>query len=61
MINPVYAARRISYELYERRHREPWLAQGAIAFIDAQFSRNGRGLEWGSGRSTQWFAARLAI
>jgi len=61
MINPVYAARRIAYKLYERRHRdEPWLAQGAIAFIDLQLSSDDHGLEWGSGRSTQWFAARLA-
>lgn len=57
---PVYVSRRLAYKLYERRHPdEPWLAQGAVAFLDRELPREGRGLEWGSGRSTAWFAARL--
>ena len=58
---PVYVARRLAYKAYERRHPdEPWLAQGAVRFLDRELPRDGRGLEWGSGRSTAWFAARLA-
>lgn len=61
MLSPIYAARRVLYKLYELRHPdEPWLAQGAIGFLDAALPREGRGLEWGSGRSTRWFATRLA-
>jgi predicted O-methyltransferase YrrM len=60
-INPVYAARRVLYQAYRRRHPdEPWLAQKAIGFLDDALPRDGRGLEWGSGRSTSWFGARLA-
>ncbi|HVO55185.1 MAG TPA: hypothetical protein VMT37_12315 [Solirubrobacterales bacterium] len=58
---PVYVSRRIAYKLYERRHPdEPWLAQGAVRFFDRELPRDGAGFEWGSGRSTAWFAARLA-
>jgi hypothetical protein len=57
---PIYVARRLAYKLYERRHPdEPWLAQGAIRFLNQALPRDGVGLEWGSGRSTQWFGSRL--
>jgi hypothetical protein len=56
-----YAARRIAYKIYELRNPdEPWLAPAAIAFLDRELPREGTGLEWGSGRSTQWFGRRLA-
>jgi hypothetical protein len=58
---PIYLAKRLAYKLYERRHPdEPWISQGAVKFLDAELPRNGVGLEWGSGRSTQWFSKRLA-
>lgn len=58
--NPVWVARRLAYKLYEHRHpEEPWLAQGTIAWLDEHLPREGVGIEWGSGRSTQWFARRL--
>jgi hypothetical protein len=61
MLNPVYAARRVLYKAYELRHPdEPWIAQGAIGFLESLLPEGGRGLEWGSGRSTRWFGARLA-
>jgi hypothetical protein len=57
---PVYTTRRTAYKLYEWQHPDdPWLAQGAIEFLDAELPRDGAGLEWGSGRSTSWFARRL--
>jgi hypothetical protein len=58
---PVWTMRRASYKLYEVRHPdEPWMAQGAVRFCDQNLRRDQIGLEWGSGRSTKWFAQRLA-
>jgi hypothetical protein len=60
MHSPVYLSRRGAYKLYELRHPdEPWLAQGAVRYLESVLPRDGCGLEWGSGRSTQWFGARL--
>lgn len=58
--HPFRFLRRIWYFVYERTHgTEPFLAPGAIRFLDSALPRDGVGLEWGSGRSTQWFAKRL--
>lgn len=57
---PITAVRRVSYKLYELTHPdEPWIAQGAIRFCEASLTREMAGFEWGSGRSTAWFAQRL--
>jgi len=57
---PAYLVRRIAYEIYRWRHpKEPWLAQGAIRFLDAHLNREMIGFEWGSGRSTAWLGHRL--
>jgi hypothetical protein len=57
---PVHTLRLVSYKLYEMRHPdEPWISQGAIRFCDAHLKRDQAGLEWGSGRSTKWYAERL--
>jgi len=46
--------------MYERLHPErPWLTPAANAYLDALIRPSDRGLEWGSGRSTLWFARRL--
>ncbi|MDX6500276.1 MAG: hypothetical protein QOG23_3536 [Blastocatellia bacterium] len=61
IMHPIGLTRRIWYFFYERAHpTEPFLAPAAIRFLDAALPRDGIGLEWGSGRSTQWFASRLA-
>lgn len=58
---PAYALRRIWYKLYEATHPdEPWIAQGAVQFCASHLTPPMRGFEWGSGRSTAWFATRLA-
>lgn len=60
LVHPLGLARRIWYFIYERRHpEEPFVAPAAIRFLDAALPRGGIGLEWGSGRSTRWFARRL--
>jgi predicted O-methyltransferase YrrM len=58
--HPILFGRRVWHFFYEKRHSdEPFLAPAAVRFLDAALPREGTGLEWGSGRSTQWFAARL--
>jgi hypothetical protein len=47
--------------LYNRLHPgEPWISAGAIAFCRTHLRPDMRGLEWGSGRSTAWYARRVA-
>jgi hypothetical protein len=59
--HPFGVPRRLWYFVYEKRHpKEPFLAPSALRFLDSVLPRQGVGLEWGSGRSTQWFAHRLA-
>ncbi len=51
---------RLVSELYKRRHPgEPWISEKAVRFCEARLNTGMRGLEWGSGRSTAWFARRL--
>lgn len=45
---------------YERKNPEaPWLTATMIEFLDCWLSSNDVGLEFGSGRSTVWFASRV--
>lgn len=58
--HPVVLVARVRSGWYHRRHKGmPWLAPGAIAFCEANLTREMAGLEWGSGRSTAWFGRRL--
>jgi hypothetical protein len=51
---------RLRYWWWERHNRDkPWLTRGAIEFCEQHLTRQMRGLEFGSGRSTAWFARRL--
>lgn len=55
-----YLWNRLKDKLYQRLHpREPWLTPAAIKVLKATLTREMRGLEFGSGRSTAWFAGRL--
>jgi hypothetical protein len=46
--------------LHEIRHPgEPWIAPDAVRFCERQLRPDMRGFEWGSGRSTIWFARKL--
>jgi hypothetical protein len=57
---PVFLVRRIAYEFYQFRHsEEPWISQGAVRFCDIALKSTDTALEWGSGRSTKWFAIRV--
>jgi hypothetical protein len=57
---PVHLIRRVAYEFYQFRHpEEPWMAQEAVRFCNTALKQTDVALEWGSGRSTKWFAARV--
>jgi len=46
--------------MYERRHPDaPWLTVDAVAFLERWLEPQHEGFEWGSGRSTVWFARRV--
>lgn len=58
---PRYLADRMRDRLYQAAHPEdPWLTPLAIQFLSAWLQKTDRGLEFGSGRSTLWFARRVA-
>ncbi|MCB0378617.1 MAG: class I SAM-dependent methyltransferase [Bdellovibrionales bacterium] len=51
---------RLKLYLYEKAHPdEPWLSQGSIAFLKEHLQADMKVFEWGSGRSTLWFAQRV--
>lgn len=60
LLHPIIFLRRIGNAIYELRHPdEPWLSPGAVVFLDEELKPEMRLFEWGSGRSTVWFANRV--
>lgn len=58
-LTPRYIAARSRVWLYERRYSDaPWLTADAIAMLRTALRKSDNGVEWGSGRSTTWFAQR---
>lgn len=56
-----YLYNRLKLFLYEKKHPEhPWLTQQANKILSSCLRKTDEGLEWGSGRSTIWFAQRVA-
>ena len=56
-----YVRDRILDIAYQRRHPDsPLLTRYAIAILADWLGATDRGWEWGAGRSTSWFAARVA-
>jgi predicted O-methyltransferase YrrM len=57
---PRYIYNRIALALYEKQHPDsPWLTSSAVSILSTYLKNSDIGLEWGSGRSTIWFAARI--
>ncbi|MEJ5232947.1 MAG: hypothetical protein WHV64_12160 [Geminicoccaceae bacterium] len=55
-----YCIDRMALMLYERRHSdEPWLTRQAVEILGSWLRPSDVGWEWGSGRSTVWFAKRV--
>lgn len=60
-LTPRYIFHRIRQMLYEQGHRDdPWLTPAAIRLLESLLRPADRGMEFGSGRSTIWFAERVA-
>ncbi len=58
---PRYYRDRVRQMVYERTHpTDPWLTPEAIRLLSTLLRPADRGAEFGSGRSTLWFAARVA-
>lgn len=56
-----YIYDRINVLIDNRLHpHQPWLTKDAIALLENRLRPEYVGLEWGAGRSTLWFAKRLA-
>ena len=57
---PAYLNHRVRNAVYRLRHpKAPWLTPEAVAFLDKWLGRGHEGIEWGTGRSTCWFACRV--
>jgi hypothetical protein len=60
-LTPRYVCNRIRDLVYQRAHpTDPWLTPEAIGLLATLLHPTDRGAEFGSGRSTLWFAARVA-
>jgi predicted O-methyltransferase YrrM len=58
---PRYIYNRTRQMIYERGHADaPWLTPAAIGLLESLLRPADRGVEFGSGRSTVWFARRVA-
>jgi hypothetical protein len=55
-----FICNRMTLWLYQRCHPDhPWLTRAANAILDSWLKPTDVGFEWGSGRSTIWFARRV--
>lgn len=58
--HPVAFLRKAAGEVYRKfRPNEPWISHHAVKFCDTHLKKDFVALEWGSGRSTIWFAERV--
>ena len=59
-LTPRYLYHRARQMIYEREHPDdPWLTPAAIRLLASLLQPTDRGAEFGSGRSTLWFASRV--
>jgi hypothetical protein len=59
-LNSRYVFDRLRLMAHERRNPDaPWLTSQAVAFLERWLESDHVGFEWGSGRSTVWFAKRV--
>src|SRR4051812_15554973 len=60
-LRPSYLVPRVREILFQRSHPgSPWLGESAVVFLESWLKPTDVGIEWGSGRSTSWFASRVA-
>jgi hypothetical protein len=59
-LTPRYLVDRVRLMASERRRPDaPWLTSESVAFLERWLAPDYVGFEWGSGRSTVWFAKRV--
>lgn len=59
-LKPRYVADRVRLAVHQRLHPDaPWLTAEATALLERWLRPRHVGIEWGSGRSTRWFARRV--
>ena len=57
---PRYAWNRVAWAMYQKRNMDkPWLTPQANRMLATMILPDDVGIEWGSGRSTRWFARKL--
>ncbi len=60
LAHPGMGLARVRYWMWERANPDkPWLCPGTIEFCQQHLNPSMRALEFGSGRSTRWFAPRV--
>ena len=60
LLRPRYVADRVRLAVHQRLHPDaPWLTAEATEALDRWLRPEHVGIEWGSGRSTVWFAQRV--
>jgi hypothetical protein len=60
LTHPVSAVHRLRYWIWEKRNpNKPWLCPGTVRFCEANLLPSMVALEFGSGRSTPWFARKV--
>ena len=62
LLRPRYVADRVRLAVHQRLNPDaPWLTAEATEFLDRWLEPTHVGIEWGSGRSTRWFARRVRL
>ncbi|RMB57952.1 class I SAM-dependent methyltransferase [Dokdonia sinensis] len=57
---PRYIVNRMRNFFFEKRHKDlPWITPEAIAILDEMLTKEDVGVEFGSGKSTAWYAKRM--
>jgi hypothetical protein len=60
LLKPRYVADRVRLAVHQRLHPDtPWLTAEATKVLEQWLQPDHVGVEWGSGRSTRWFAQRV--
>ena len=60
LLKPRYVADRVRLAMHQRLHPDaPWLTAEATEALERWLQPHHAGIEWGSGRSTVWFARRV--
>jgi len=61
LTKPRYWIAKLNNKLFTRRFpHTPWLTEAAIYLLEDWLRPTDQGIEWGAGRSTIWFASRIA-